>query len=61
MKAAIEAETLGQSSAVTLEEINRDYAQNRESVIDMLVDKCMTVDKEIPRVVRGNFENMEDA
>ena len=36
--------------------IEREFAQNKDAVVDMLVQTCMNVDTSIPRVVRGRFE-----
>ena len=36
--------------------INADYERNKAEVITMLIKNVMTVNKDIPRVVRGNFE-----
>ena len=32
---------------------------NKDGVIDMLIQRCMEVDVSIPRVVRGDYEEME--
>lgn len=35
--------------------LEQEFEQNKEAVIEMLIQNCMTVDKSIPRVVRGDF------
>ena len=41
--------------------IQREFDDNKHKVIDLLIDNCINVDISIPRVVRGNFEEEEDA
>lgn len=41
---------------MNLEVLSREFEENKEKVVDMLVENCMKVDCEIPRVVKGNFE-----
>ena len=36
--------------------IEREFETNKQTVIEMLIQNCMTVDTSIPRVVRGKFE-----
>ena len=36
--------------------INSDYERNKSEVIKMLIQNVMQVSKEIPKVVRGRFE-----
>ena len=40
-------------SSVTMETIERDYAANKERVIDFLVSNVLSVNIEIPMVVKG--------
>ena len=35
--------------------IKRDYEQNREAVIDLLVRNVLSVNIEIPKVVKGAY------
>ena len=35
--------------------IEEDYARNRESVVDLLVRNVLSVNIEIPKVVKGAF------
>ena len=42
------------------EAIASDYDANKEAVIQMLIGNVMNVNIEIPKVVRGNFEEAED-
>ena len=39
--------------------IHREFEQNKDGVIDMLIQRCMEVDVSIPRVVRGDYEGDE--
>ena len=41
---------------MNIEQLESEYRQNKAEVIEMLVNNCMKVDREIPRVVCGNFE-----
>ena len=36
--------------------ISKDFDQNNEEVIEMLIRNVMNVNIDIPRVVKGNFE-----
>ena len=36
--------------------LHAEFEQNKDSVIDMLIQRCMEVDVSIPRVVRGDYE-----
>ena len=40
-------------------QIRREFDMNKDGVIDMLIQRCMEVDVSIPRVVRGDYEEME--
>ena len=40
----------------SMDVINAEFAQNREAVIQMLIQNCVAVDTSIPRVVCGRFE-----
>ena len=33
-----------------------EYEANKERVVAMLIENCMKVDMEIPRVVKGKFD-----
>ena len=40
--------------------IEQEFQQNRQKVVEMLIEHCMNVDTSIPRVVQGRFEqNMQ--
>ena len=56
MKTEIRANVSGANLGHNMGVLLKEYDQNKEKVIDMLVDACMTVDCEIPRVVKGRFE-----
>ena len=47
-------DTSGQQGA-DMSVLEQEFEQNKEAVIEMLIQNCMTVDKSIPRVVRGDF------
>ena len=36
--------------------LHAEFEQNKDQVIDMLIQRCMEVDVSIPRVVRGDYE-----
>ena len=36
--------------------IENEFEQNKQRVVEMLIENCMAVDTSIPRVVRGKFE-----
>ena len=42
------------------EAIASDYEANKDAVIEMLIANVMNVNIEIPKVVRGDFEETED-
>lgn len=42
------------------EQLENDFNGNKDAVIEMLIKNVMEVNIEIPRVVRGNFEEEED-
>ena len=46
---------------IDIDRLTAEYNKNKDSVIEMLVSNCMKVDVEVPRVVKGDFENTEDA
>ena len=55
-----EEENQEEIQAETEEEIARiqsEYEENKDTVIDYLIDSVMQVDLEIPKVVRGDFES----
>ena len=37
--------------------IAQDFTRNKEAVIEMLIGNVMNVNIDIPRVVKGDFEN----
>ena len=51
-QADIEAETQKE-----IESIRGDYDENKDNVIDFLIDRVVDVDLEIPKVVKGDYEN----
>ena len=44
-------------SEKAFEAIQSDYKANKDSVIEMLIKNLMNVNVEIPKVVKGNFED----
>ena len=38
-----------------METIQKDYIKNKDSVVDLLVRNVLTVNIEIPKVVKGTF------
>ena len=40
--------------------IAQDFSQNKTAVIEMLISNVMNVNVEIPKVVRGEFEEEEE-
>ena len=53
----------GQDTA-NIEQLQRDYTKNKEQVVDLLVKNVLSVNIEIPRVVKGVFnweQQVEDA
>ena len=43
-------------SAEEIKQIDNDYNNNKDAVIDMLIRNVMNVNVEIPRVIKGDFE-----
>lgn len=41
-------------------QLDADYNANKDAVIEMLIKNVMSVNIEIPKVVRGDFEEAED-
>ena len=57
LKNKIESEgnTDGSKETVDMETIQKDYVKNKELVVDLLVSNVLSVNIEIPKVVKGNF------
>lgn len=57
LKHKIENEKGGEASKeqVDMKVIEEDYAQNRDSVVELLVRNVLSVNIEIPKVVKGAF------
>ena len=55
----IERSEKNASGAIDIEQLKADYEANRESVVDFLVEHCMKVDIEVPRVVKGDFDSVQ--
>ena len=45
-----------QKTAQAMSAIENDYTVNKDEVIKMLIGNVMNVNIEIPRVIKGNFE-----
>ena len=56
MKSQMEHEKEGMSGDNQMQQIEAEFEQNKQSVIEMLINNCMAVDTSIPRVVCGRFE-----
>ena len=39
--------------------IEKDFKKNKDAVIEMLIGNVLNVNVEVPRVVKGNFEEDE--
>ena len=52
----MEQETSGQGEGGNMRVIEGEFERNKQNVIEMLINNCMTVDTTIPRVVIGRFE-----
>ena len=48
------------ASAKSFQAIQKDYAANKDAVVEMLIKNIMNVNIEIPRVVKGNFEDGQE-
>ena len=43
------------NSGVEMKKLENEFEQNKDAVVDMLIENVMAVDCSIPRVVRGKF------
>jgi V-type H+-transporting ATPase subunit G len=50
-----EEEELERKTEDEIRRIYEDYERNKQSVIEMLIERIIHVDLEIPLVVKGNF------
>ena len=57
----IDAEAAKNTVEMDFSIIEREFEDNKHKVIDLLIDNVINVDISIPRVVRGNFEEEEQA
>ena len=48
------------TSGAEMKKLEGEFEQNKEKVVDMLIDNVMAVDCSIPRVVRGKFGEDEN-
>ena len=44
------------SEQVSMESIHKDFLKNKDYVIEMLIKNVINVNVEIPRVVKGDFD-----
>ena len=54
-----EEDDLEKKTKVEIDRIFKDYEANKSSVIDMLLERIINVELEIPEVVKGNFEKLK--
>ena len=57
MKQKIEEEGAsdGSNEQRDMDNIQKDFQKNKEAVVDLLVKNVLSVNIEIPKVVKGNF------
>ena len=55
-KAQIDRDAAGVNMGVSFEQLEGEYRKNRANVVELLLQNCVDVDLEIPRVVKGQFE-----
>ena len=51
-----ELKELEKSTEAEIADIEKQYTENKDKVIKLLLDNIMNVDLEIPKVVKGIFE-----
>ena len=42
-----------------MQQIEKDFKKNKDAVIQMLIGNVLNVNVEVPRVVKGNFDEEE--
>ena len=47
------------TSGAEMKKLENEFEQNKDKVVDMLIENVMAVDCSIPRVVRGKFGEEE--
>ena len=52
----MDQESAGSTDGASMKVVEAEFERNKQSVIEMLIQNCMTVDTSIPRVVCGKFE-----
>ena len=52
----MEQDASGDGEGGNMRVIEGEFERNKQNVIEMLINNCMTVDTSIPRVVCGRFE-----
>ena len=52
----LDKESEGAATGVSFEQMEKEYRANKDLVVNLLIDNCLEVDCEIPRVVKGQFE-----
>ena len=57
MEASDKASGAGAKTNEAIAAIQKDYQENKDAVIKMLIGNVMNVNIEIPRVIKGNFDD----
>ena len=52
----MEQESGDNQEGASMRVVEGEFERNKQNVIEMLINNCMTVDTSIPRVVCGKFE-----
>ena len=52
----MQRETARQGTENITAQLEQEFNQNKDKVVQMLIENCITVDTSIPRVVRGRFD-----
>jgi len=51
-----EQQSVNASEQVSMESIHKDFLKNKDPVIEMLIKNVINVNVDIPRVVKGDFD-----
>ena len=51
-----EQQSANASEQVSMESIHKDFLNNKDPVIEMLIKNVINVNVDIPRVVKGDFD-----
>jgi hypothetical protein len=55
-RARNEQQSANASEQVSMESIHKDFLNNKDPVIEMLIKNVINVNVDIPRVVKGDFD-----